>query len=507
MAALLRSVLREVIVLGRIPLRLLGIVLVLSTWSTPRPCAAGQADMFGVGAAAMGRGNGGIALQNEAWSLFYNPATLALTPHDSFSLGGQLAFPSFGDVSGVEWADGRNDPLMDGAMPPHGIHLGVVKRIAPPVRIGLAYTHPHKGFFYFEQEDPYIPQMVRWRNRALRMALYAGASVQPLDGLMIGLAVEITAHARLTVDYAWEGYDGGEGDEPQALANLRMAEFHIKPAVRPIIGLVLEPGRFAGRSWGLRIGVTYRNPIFVALDPTELSMDLIEPGILDPIFVLVDKVSATAVMTLIDFYTPRQVSLGIALDRPSFATYLDVTWNQFSAAVPAAGTIAEGREDEGGMSVFWNFPEEREAAYGLVDGRVVPRETFRDTWTVRAGVEVRLRGIGAERVGELPGVVIRAGLAYDPAIVRPQSGPTHLMDSPVISGTAGVGLYAPDPLGRLAGMGSLDLALQIHRALPVTYDKDPAVPEGVSMPVTWGDSVEWEGGVAVVLALTGTLRF
>jgi len=471
--------------------------------------------MFGVGAAAMGRGNGGVGLSNEAASLFYNPAGLALTPFDSFSLGGQLAFPSFEGVEGVEWADGREGEVMESALAPHGFHLALVKRIVPSVRFALAYTHPGSGFFYFEQEDPYIPTMVRWRNRAHRMALYVGGSAQPFPGLSLGVALEITARARLTVDYAWEGTPGADEGDAVALANLRMAEFHIKPALRPILGLLIDPGTLAGRpDIGLRIGVTYRNPIYVALDPTELSMDLADPGVLDPVFTLVDKVSATAVLTLIDFYTPRQVSLGVALDRPRIAGYVDVTWNQYSKMIPNAGVIADDREDEGGMSVFWNFPDEWVAEYGLIDGRELDGGAFRDTWTVRGGLEVRLgratvgEMLGDTTVGRRPGVAIRAGASYDPAILAPQAGPTQLIDSPVVSGTAGVGLYGPDPLGRLAGMGSLDLAVQVHGALPVEVEKDPAaIPEGVAMPVTFGETVSWDGGVMVVVGLTGTLRF
>ncbi len=482
-------------------------ILMLSVFLSPT-ARAGQADMFGVGAAAMGRGNGGAALANESASLFYNPAAMGLTPFDSFALGGQLAFPSFADIEGVERTQGAGDRVMDDALPPHGLHLGLVKRISPAVRFGLAYTHPGKGFFYFEQEDPYIPTMVRWRNRAHRMALYMGFSAEPLRGLLLGLACEITAHARLTVDYAWEGNAAGGEDSALALANMRMAEFHIKPALRPIAGVVLDFGSLLGQPAGLRLGVTYRNPLYVALDPTELSMDLLDPGILDPVFVLVDKVRATAVLTLIDFYTPRQVCFGLAMDRPRVAGYVDVTWNQYSQMIPNAGKIKEGREDEGGMSVFWNFPEDREAAYGLVDGRVVDSETFRDTWTVRGGVELRPGPAGDGMVGRRAGVTIRAGASYDPALVRPQSGPTNLVDSAVISGTAGVGLYAPDPLGLLAGMGSIDLAVQVHGALPTEVDKDPSlVPEGVVMPVTMGEVVSWDGGVMVVVALTGTLRF
>ena len=485
-------------------IRVLTPCLLWTVMTVAGSASAGQADMFGVGAAAMGRGNGGSALSSESAALFYNPAAMGLAPFDSFALGGQLAFPSFPDVEGVEWADGRDDRVMDEALAPHGLHLGLVKRLTPWLRFGLAYTHPGKGFFYFEQEDPYIPTLLRWRNRAHRMALYAGFSAEPVPGLLLGFSVEVTARARLTVDYAWEG--SSSADSAVALANLRMAEFHIRPAARPIAGLVIDFERFLGYPRGLRLGITYRDPLYLALDPTELSMDLMDPGVLDPVFVLVDKVSATAVMSLIDFYTPRQVCLGLALDHPSAAGYVDVTWNQYSKLIPNAGMIKEGREDEGGMSVFWNFPEDREAAYGLVDGRAVDREAFRDTWTVRAGFEVRPGATGGD--GRRPGVVIRGGASYDPSLVRPQPGPSNLIDSPVISGTAGLGLYAPDPLGLLAGMGSLDLAVQVHRALPTTYEKDPSlIPEGVVMPVTTGDAVDWAGGVMVVAALTGTLRF
>ena len=488
---------------------LIAATLALAVAPTAR---AGQADMYGVGAAAMGRGNGGACLENEAASLFYNPAGLALTQFDTFSLGGQIGIPSFSDVRGVQPADSQRDPVLQEPLSPHGFYISLIKRVAKPVSVALAYTHPSHGFFYYEQEDPYIPTLVRWRNRSQRMALYVGASVRPLPGLMFGISTEISVGARLYINYAWEGYDldtydGVDLDEPVALANMREAEVQIKPAARPIFGLIFDFGQLHDRLEGFRIGVTYRGAISLTLDPTELEMELTNPGALEWIFQATTKVRATAVLTMVDFYTPSQATISLAWDRPRFAAFADLTWNNYSEMIPNTGMLAEGREDDGGMGVHWSTDDEP-STYGVVDGRLVPADTFRDTWTVRAGLEIRTGETPAILVGKRTGVTIRLGGVYDPPIVRPQPGPTNLIDSAVVTGTAGVGLSGPDPLGLLAGNGSLDLALQVHRALPTTYHKDLSlIPDGVAMPVSTDDEVCWCGGWMVAIALNGTLRW
>ena len=492
--------------------RLCALFLAIAALAVVQPARAGQADMYGVGAAAMGRGNGGACLENEAASLFYNPAGLALTPFDTFSLGGQIGFPSFADVQGVQPADPARDPVLKEPLAPHGFYISLIKRVAKPVSFALAYTHPSHGFFYYEQEDPYIPTLVRWRNRSQRMALYVGASVRPLPGLMVGIATEISVGARLYINYAWEGYDrdtynGKDVDDPVALANLRDAEVQIKPAARPIFGLLFDFGQLHDRLEGLRFGVTFRGVISLDLDPTELEMELTNPGALEWIFQATTKVRATAVLTMVDFYTPSQATISLGWDRPRFAAFADLTWNDYSEMIPNTGMLAEGREGDGGMEVHW-ATEDEPSAYGVVDGRLVPSDAFRDTWTVRGGVEIRTGKAPDILLGKRTGVTIRLGGAYDPPIVRPQAGPSNLIDASVVTGTAGVGLSGPDPLGLLAGNGSLDLALQVHRALPTSYDKDHSlIPEGVAMPVSTDDQVCWCGGWMVAIALNGTLRW
>lgn len=469
--------------------------------------SGGQADLYGVGAAAMGRGNGGGGLENEAASLFYNPAGMALTPFDTFSFGGQVGFPSLPDVNGASWSDDRLGRVMQSSLPPHGFYLSMVKRIVPSVRVGLAYTHPYQGFFYYEQEDPYVPTMVRWRNRAQRMALYVGTSFRPIEGLQFGVSAEVSVGARLHINYAWEGYESEDLDEPIALATMREAEVQIKPVARPILGVLFDFGLVHERLRGLRFGLTYRGSISLTLDPTELEMELTNPGALEFIFQATTKVRATAVLSMVDFYTPAQLTLSFAWDRPRFAGYLDLTYNRFSQTIPNTATLAEGREDDGGMEVHWAH-DGSVSAFGVIDGRLVPAETFRDTWTVRGGVEIRPGASRESTVGRHTGVTVRLGGAYDPAMVQPQAGPTNLMDSGVVTATAGLGLAGPDPLGLMAGNGSLDLAFQLHRALGVTYDKDPdLIPEGVTMPVATEDELCWCGGWMTVIALTGTLRW
>lgn len=471
------------------------------------PARAGIADQYGPAAAQLARGGGGACLENEAAALFLNPAGLAYSPFDVFSFGGQLGFPVMGEIEGVEWDEaGEDGPVLDEALPPHGLYLGTVKRILPPWRVGVSLNLPSQGIFYYEQSDPYRPSLVRWRNRAQRINALVGTSLMPIRGLSIGVSFELSVNAHLAIDYAWEGTD--DGDEPVAEAVMRWAKFYIKPTVRPIIGIMMDFGMLQWRLEGLRFGFTYRNPVYVSLDPTELKMDLVNPGDLDPVFSLVDLVRATAVLTLIDFYTPRQLVWSLALDRPAFAAYVDVTWNQYSQFVANSGGIKEGREDEGGMWVHWNFPDDQIHSYGVVDGRIIPQETFRDTVTLRAGGEIRLGPGRDAALGRRRGVTIRFGGGYDPSFIDSQPGPTLLFDSPVITGALGAGLNLPDPLGKLAGNGSLDLGLQIHRALPVTHDKDlDLFPSTKVTPVVYEEQVAWNGGWMFAVGLTGTLRY
>lgn len=483
-----------------------GLALVL--WLTPGMAWAGQADRYGIGAAAMGRGNGGICLENEAPALFYNPAAMALTPFDTFSLGGQLGFHSFSDAEGVDWNGDRSGAIPQQPLSPHSVHLSLLKRIAPPVRVGFAFITPTKGIYYYEQEDPYIPTMIRWRNRSQRFGLYVGMSVRPFSWLMLGASAEVSTRSRLLIEYAWEGTAGEGEDPPYAMANLREAEYQIRLAARPILGLIIDLSTLSQHLEGVRFGITYRAPLNVPLEETELLMELVNPGELDPLFSLADKVSASAVITMIDFYTPRQLVFGLALDRPRGAVYVDLTWSQYSAMIPNTGLLSEGREDDGGMEIYWNFPDDHVDGYPVVDGRAIDQSVFKDTWTLRVGGEIRPGG-GMDAVqGRRRGLTIRLGAAYDPSMIGSQPGPTNFIDGPSLAGTAGVGLAAPDPLGLLAGYGSIDLAFQVHRVFGVTLDKDQRlIPEKVEMPVTWEDEIRWDGGWMVVLGLTGAVRF
>ncbi len=471
------------------------------------PARAGIAEQYGATAAQLARGGGGACLENEAASLHLNPAAMAYSPFDVFSWGGQLGFPKMSEIEGVEWDEtGEEGPILAEALPPHGFYVGTVKRILPPWRVGVSINMPSQGFFSYEQSDPYRPQLVRWRNRAQRVNVLLGTSLMPVRGLSFGVSFELSVNAYLAIEYAWEGTD--EGDDPVAEAVTRWAKFYIKPTVRPIIGTMLDFGLLHAKLEGLRFGFTYRNPLQVSLDPTELEVDLVNPGTLDAAFSLVDRVRASAALTLIDYYTPRQLTWSLALDRPGIAAYVDVTWNQYSQFIANMGGIKEGSEDEGGMWVHWNFPEDRVNGYSIVDGRLIPEDTFRDTVTLRAGGEIRLGPGKDAALGRRHGVTIRFGGGYDPSFVDAQPGPTQLFDSPVITGAAGVGLNLPDPLGKLAGTGSVDLGVQIHRALPVTHDKDLAMyPATKVTPVTYEEEVHWDGGWLFAVGLTGTLRY
>ena len=493
------------------------LMVALALTAAPR-AGANQGDIMGLGAAAMGRGGGGVALADDVFALYYNPAGMAQLERGAFAFGAHGGHMRLQGFPAIAW-DTNNDGVINADNPydrwsveeydyddPSGFHAGLVKGYTKWLRLGICLTLPWKRIITVQQEDPYLPYYIRWKNRPQRLSIYAGLAVQPVDGLSVGLSLAILARCKLVLDLQIDAAVNDEElqsgmDDDLALdvvVNPEYIELDVRPAFAPIVGLwfdmKLVHRSLEGWSWG----AVYRHPIDLLIEPTILGLNLYgraeEIGSLDSIII---PLQARVFFTILDYFTPRQVGAGTAVRRDRFAAYADVTWNQWSRAFPSASKIDE---------------QETEVKIGLVDldPRVVNARDYdpllwRDTWVVRVGGELTPPPTPLpNRLKEI-GVVVRFGYSYDPTWVPEQTGVTNFMDSDHHLFALGAGLYVADPFEVIEGPIRLDTFLQIHKMVRRTHTKDPAiledgVPPGYPLP----GEITSDG---IVVAAGGTMTF
>lgn len=515
--------------MGKVVLLLL--LLAGSAWANP-------ADQFGLGAPSMGRGASGLLLDHDGFAAWRNPAMLGFAPFGELNVGlhaGTLRFDCFAPSESADscpqvilW-DGNSDGLINEDNPfdrwhpgaddykaPNHLRIGAVIPYKDRLRVGLSLTLPMNRIVLIQQEDPYLPHYARWRNRPHRLSLHLAGSVKIVEGLTVGLGVSVLARAKLSLGFRIEARATDEelGENPpdgtdlgdlqvDFVVNPWKIDVDVRPHLAPVASIAWDLGNLTEALKGLRLGLVYRHPIDILIDPTELSLDLY--GVVDDVGELGDvliPLQAQVAFSILDFSTPRQVAVGVAWDRPELALSVDVTWNQWSAILPNVAQIDEAETD---------------IAIGLVDidarvvnARLLGDLDFRDTATIRIGGEARpppIRLTGPLRAfGEL-GVILRAGYGYEPAFTPEQTALTNFLDNDTHLVSGGLGLWTNPPLGLLRGPISLDLFVQAQILEPRTHTKNEAWAQD-GAPAGWPTTGTIESGGWVLLGGGDlTLRF
>jgi hypothetical protein len=417
-----------------------------------------------------------------------------------------LQFDCFGEVvsenplvcSRNVLMDGNQDGLVDpddpadtwtpsGYEAPNGIQFGFLRAFKKHLRIGVALTFPTRRLILFEQQDAYLPVYVRWKNRPQRLGIHVAAAVRIVDGINIGVGVSILAQARIDLDFtvtAIVSDDQITGDDEELsavlLVNPEAVRADIRPAFAPIVGLAFDLGVIHKTLHGVRLGVVYRHPITIDVDPAVLSLDfnvqIEDIGTLGEILI---PIQAQIVYRAIDFASPRQIAIGFGWDRPRFALGLDITWNQWSKVLPSVARIDEERTDIEIGLIAINTQ--------VLNARVLDELVFEDTWDVRVGGELRpppvpLMGTVGGRFEELA-FVVRLGYAFEPPFVPLQTGRTNFLDNPTHTIAAGFGVSTKDPFKLMRGGISLDGFFQLKLLQRRDHVKDPSIaaetiPEG-----------------------------
>ena len=481
------------------------VMLVIGALLAPSMAHANPADLFGFGAPSMSRARAGLVIDHDPFAAWRNPSAMGFAPRDEASLVFHHGFVSFACLGEEESTspricapnvlyDGNQDGLVDpdtdadhwtpGAMDaPAGFQFGYLRAFGEWLRVGMAFHFPLKRIVLFQQEDAYLPWYVRWKSRSQRIGIYLSGSVRIVDGLNVGVGVSVLARARIELDFSVDAeLDAGEvteGEEDGSLSadlriNPRNIRADVRPTVSPIAGISWDLGMLTPKLDGLRLGVVYRHPVILRVDPAVLSLEfngiVNEVGSLGEVLI---PIRTQIVYSAVDFATPRQVAVGVGWDRPRFALMFDLTWNEWSGIVPNVGRIDEALTD---------------LQIGLVDldaqvlnARQLESELFRDTVEIRVGGEWRPKGkalsgkVGG-RFREI-GVIVRGGYAYEPSFVPDQTALTTFLDNPTHVVALGAGLWTLDPFGKLGGPISLNLFAQAHVLQPRTHVKDAAVLE------------------------------
>ena len=492
-------------------------MLLILLLSLPRAAQAGPVDQYGFGAAAMGRGLGGIALPGDAAGVFLNPAGLSRLPGSQAMLGYSLLRQDLVDLPAVRWDTNRDgvvdesDPLLQPSSDygrADGIQFALGRNIGS--RFGLAINAfvPTDRLLDIGTFEPSLPAYFMYENRPRRFEAAVGFGYEQLPGLSIGGAVQVLSRARYSISATLTGAAtaAAEGDEQASdlvtdvTLDIHAMSLDLEPDFAPMIAAMWDVGQIAPPLEGLHVGATWRGAVGL---PVDVEVDLQIDGTVEDVgdfSALGLTLLAPFELAVYDHYLPAQWGLGLGWDRAErLRAYLDARYTLWED-LPI--NIAQVREGTVQGQLFAG--EE----LTIADGNPYAAE-LRSTWSVRTGAEIflptfRLDGLfdgtAAEGFGTLRPIV-RGGWSLEPSPLVGIGRNVAILDTDRMVLTAGLGVEHGTPFNLLEGPVTWDVYYQHHALasgdITVSYD-DPFTPgapaRGSSIPVggrLWAAGLQW----------------
>jgi long-chain fatty acid transport protein len=389
------------------------------------PARANPLSTFGFGARATAMAGAQAADARGPAAAHHNAAGVA------FAEGPEVLVGYGGAVMGL---------TLDGAAArvtaPRGTSLG----LALPARfqsfavaLGVALYIPDQFLLRVRLVPPGEPRFLLLDNNLQRLA------VEPVLSLRVGRRFALGAGATLLADAAGRGVTFDVGVVGGDKIGRGAIDVALPLRAAPLVGILALPA-----AW-LRLGATYRG----ALD-LRLSLDVLAR--ID----IAGAITGDALIALraADFYTPHEVTLAAAIDPLPWVTLTAevrwLGWHLFDGGVPDLRV---------GLDLSVSPP--------LVDGRA-RSAPFSDVWSPRLGVEVR------RELTPRFGLDLRAGYAFVPSPMPPQSGQTSYADCDRHVVAAGGGLRIRRLAPILRGPISVGVALQLHELVARVEAKAPS---------------------------------
>jgi len=471
---------------------------------------AGPVDMYGFGAASIGRGQGGVSVADGGMTIFRNPALLQDLEWAEASIGYGLYRTNLPATPDVYWdtnrdgtLDGTDDPLSVPTQAPDadGMSISMARNIGDRVGVALNAFFPSDRLMMFGTTEPALPTWVMFGNRTQRIDLSLGMGADLYKGLSLGAAVEVVAMARYqiagTIDVGVGSADSEE-DEAGDLVDSIVVDIHemsldIVPRAIPILGFHWDVGELIESMDGLNLGLVWRSASGI---PIDAKIDLQLNGSIRDLGDLND-VAATLVMPvelgIFDHYVPERWSFGASYQYKSALAYLDVHRTIWSGM---RVNVAQVTASEIQSQIF-------QVEEDVVDDANQYSALFVDTTEIHAGAEVHLPVISRKggHGGVLP--VLRIGGGLIPSPLDSQEVGTAFLDSDRILGTLGAGVVYNDPFELVPGPVRWDVFYTWQKLadgiLQVT-DKivRPGMPVG-GKPIPIGGSL-WSAGAQMTVS-------
>ncbi|HUQ01180.1 MAG TPA: outer membrane protein transport protein [Kofleriaceae bacterium] len=372
--------------------------------------AADPLDQFGFGAAAAGTAGARTASAHGAEAAHHNAAGVALGLYPELLIGWGYGAMQLN-------VNGRDASVLDA----HGTSMG----LAIPIKLdeswtlgtGIALYLPDQFLARLQLIPSNEPHFVLLDNDPHRAVVEPVAAVSYQGKLAFGAGASILANAKSKKIVFDVGIVAGE--------KVGEAELDVELPVRvaPLIGVWLQPHP------RVRAGLTYRGKL--ALD---LALDILAN------VQIAGVVTGDVLVSLraSNYFTPARVGGGVAVDvLPDLTLEADLTFNRWSA-YPASADLA--------VLIALDI------APPLVS-TTVPPSAFTDTVDAKLGVEYKHRGARTD-------FSVRAGAAYKPTPVPPQTGLTSWADGDRVELTAGGGITLADWAPILTRPIELDVAVQ-----------------------------------------------
>ena len=420
---------------------------------------AGPVDMYGFGAASIGRGQGGVAVPDGGQTVFRNPALLQDLAWAEASVGYGAYRARVPDSPDVYWdtnrdgvLDASDEPLSVPSQTPNadGMSVSMARNIGEHVGVALNGFFPADRLMMFGTTEPSLPTWVMFGNRTQRVDLSLGIGAELYKGLSIGGAIEVVAMSRYqisgTIDVgvgAAEPDDEGAGDlVDEIVVDIHEMSLDIVPRAIPIVGFHWDVGQLVSALDGLQFGFAWRAASGI---PIDAELDLQLNGTLQNIGDLNDVATTLVVpveLSIFDHYVPGRMSFGGSYRWRDWALgYVDVHRTRWSEMRVNVAQVVSSKIESQMIQVDED----------VVDDANQYSAVFIDTTDIHAGIEVYLPRIAPNTEGEGVKPIIRFGGGLIPSPLQSQASDTAFLDSDRFLVTVGGGVVHIDPFGLVPG--------------------------------------------------------
>lgn len=447
----------------------------MSVWAWLLVAYASPIDVFGFGAQNASMGNTGTGTRGME-ALFLNPA--GIQGEQSVLLGYSFLRTNFVDVPSVAWDSNQDGTINEldtrlqpdvNYIPIDGMTLGIIQPMMKNITFGFNAYFPSARLLRLNTYDSSLPSYFLYRSSLQRYGLLAGFGATIMDGLHVGVGVDLLYTARFTLIGTLQGsVSNSEEEEPdtRTVVDLHETSLEASPAGAYIFGVQWDVPYVKDFRLGLAYRTAHANPMQVDLDlQVDGSLTGVE-GFNEQNLSIVAPLS----LSLLDFYKPAELRLGFSWHGfARLGLVGDVLWTQWSNAFLNTIQVVQGE---------LSIPMLYEEPIVVEDGN--PYElVLRDVWSFRLGTSWSWRMLDADWE-------IHGGMAYTTSALErygrnmtPLEAPRFLISSGLTVGTTSPILQKPMFISMFGQWQRL-----MSGYLDVAYDSPQTLgsPEGTQVP-------------------------